>query len=571
MGVITEEPLLFVCGMSRSGTTLLATVLDSHSKISLGYELIPASLPNPLNVMALLDDEIGAAGGDLKSIGRKIRNDGHEDAGQFIKRCDRAGLICSDVEDVLRSLVRDGFSSISSLRDRLAVACKMAEKKKVNEKTDFFGFKLNINAYEKAYEYFPNSYMVYILRDPRDVVASHFKNNFKRTLEYICIAWNKYIKNFRTFHDKHPERSCIIRYEDLVSRPQQTIKKIFDCLPLDVEESVFRFYESKASVHVGGHPNADALSSSFFTTSIGRWKSELTDKDSRAIERYCSKQMALYRYSFPLVQINDNVIERHANKYATKKKYSIDDYEKILGQYLDEYEVLRYCDYIKEEAIGDRKILIIRHDVDHDYMTALKMARWEREHGLRATYSLLHDAWYYGRLTGGCIEHTANLVDFARELHELGHEVSLHNNLAITALKEQVDIEELLVYELDFFRSIGVPVVGSSTHGDAICREYNFRNYEIFKECCDGRYGGPRTILYKDKNISSVVSLAQLSMFDYGLEYESYDLFWDLYHTDSGGELQLRKRRNGRRHFARKDRARGSLVGMLCHPIYWRF
>ena len=35
----------FVCGYSRSGTTLLATILDSHPRISMGYELVPTGLP----------------------------------------------------------------------------------------------------------------------------------------------------------------------------------------------------------------------------------------------------------------------------------------------------------------------------------------------------------------------------------------------------------------------------------------------------------------------------------------------------------------------------------------------
>ena len=36
---------IHVCGMSRSGTTLLTSMLDAHPGISMGYELLPAGLP----------------------------------------------------------------------------------------------------------------------------------------------------------------------------------------------------------------------------------------------------------------------------------------------------------------------------------------------------------------------------------------------------------------------------------------------------------------------------------------------------------------------------------------------
>lgn len=36
---------VYPCGMFRSGTTLLATTLDSHPRISMAYELIPARVP----------------------------------------------------------------------------------------------------------------------------------------------------------------------------------------------------------------------------------------------------------------------------------------------------------------------------------------------------------------------------------------------------------------------------------------------------------------------------------------------------------------------------------------------
>ncbi|GAG12917.1 unnamed protein product, partial [marine sediment metagenome] len=138
-------------------------------------------------------------------------------------------------------------------------------------------------------------------------------------------------------------------------------------------------------------------------------------------------------------------------------------YEAILAPYLGEYEILRYCDYVRQADIGERKILLVRHDVDHDYVTAVKMGQWEYRRNIRATYCLLHSSWYYGKLEHGHYEHTKDLLCCARSLQGLGHEVNFHNNLVATALRENVDPVGLLEEELAFFRDHGISIVGTAT------------------------------------------------------------------------------------------------------------
>lgn len=262
--------------------------------------------------------------------------------------------------------------------------------------------------------------------------------------------------------------------------------------------------------------------------------------------------------------------DRHLKRIKRRKVYSAADYERLLAPYQG-YESLRLMDYVRESDVGDRKILLIRHDVDHDPYTALRIAQWEHDRGLRATYCLLHSAWYYGDLQDHGILHTSDLVQTALELCKLGHEVNFHNNLVVAALTQGVDPVKLLAAELEFFRSIGVAVVGTSTHGDALCRELNFRNWELFKECCDNRFGGPRTVVWRAGFRKNSIELGQVSMFDFGLEYEAYDIARDVYHTDSGGTQRTRFKTFGRRSFGRHDPNRGEVVGVLTHPIWWDF
>jgi len=271
-------------------------------------------------------------------------------------------------------------------------------------------------------------------------------------------------------------------------------------------------------------------------------------------------------------QHTDKDIRENIKRITDSKKYHSAEYEKLLAPYLESHENITYAEYVRLKDTGDRKFLLIRHDVDHDNRTAIKMGEWEAERGLRSTYCLLHTAWYYGPLVNGRYHHSKELIECATKLHELGHEINFHNNLVVTFLKEGVDPVELLESELEFFRDkLGIPVTGTSTHGDKLCREYNFRNWELFKECCDERFGGPREIKHRIKNGERVVGLGKYSMFDFGLEYEGYDVMRDIYHTDSGGNQRTRQNARGRRPFGRKDITKSEIVGVLTHPIWWDF
>lgn len=270
-------------------------------------------------------------------------------------------------------------------------------------------------------------------------------------------------------------------------------------------------------------------------------------------------------------RLDPAVIARKQEAFSRRRTFSVEDYAAMLAPYRD-HEDMRLVDYVREGEIGDRRILLIRHDVDHDHLTAVRIAEWEARQGLRSTFCLLHTAWYYGELVDGRYVHTEDLVECARRLVELGHEVNFHNNLVALALRSPgLEPERVLADELAFFREIGVPIVGTSGHGDALCRELGFLNWELFAECMHDRFGQPRTMLHRVGDDLAHVELGRVRMADHGLEYEAYDIVRDVYHTESGSRARTRYGTFGRRPFGRSDPARGEVVGVLTHPLWWDF
>lgn len=268
-----------------------------------------------------------------------------------------------------------------------------------------------------------------------------------------------------------------------------------------------------------------------------------------------------------IVPVPSGLRGRMRAHHARKKHLVPADYERLLGDFTDTHESLTLCDYVRESTIDDRRILLLRHDVDHDDETALAMARWERDRGLRATYCLLHTAWYWGERRDGRQYRYDELVRFGDALLELGHEINLHNNAVTVALTEGADAAEVLAGELDFMRSRGWTVTGTAAHGDRLCRELQYNNAEIFEHAVKPAFGGARTIT----GPKGSVELGSLSSASLNLEYEAYDIARDLYLTDSGGRVRGQRNAPGRRPFARQDPARSRVVGMLTHPIWWDF
>lgn len=140
----------------------------------------------------------------------------------------------------------------------------------------------------------------------------------------------------------------------------------------------------------------------------------------------------------------------------------------------------------------DRKgIVAMRHDVDHNLEHSVRFAEWEAERGYRATYYILHTAWYY--------EHREALQQGCERLVELGHEVGFHSNVTVLAaeqfpprrrwshpakrLSREVEdtMSDILSQELHYLRDMDIEIVGIAAHGDIRCYEMGVCN-EIHRD-----------------------------------------------------------------------------------------
>jgi hypothetical protein len=271
--------------------------------------------------------------------------------------------------------------------------------------------------------------------------------------------------------------------------------------------------------------------------------------------------------SFPHLAASECLVQRR--RFASKRRYRRNQYADLLADYLATHDVLTHAEFVGEHVLEGRRVLLLRHDVDHDFETAMQMASWEHAHGLRATYAVLHTAWYYGEFWEGRYRHTAELVALCEGLANMGHEVVFHNNLVTLALQTGADPATVLHNELQFLRGLGLPALGTVTHGDRLCHQFNYGNFEIFVQAVKLDRGGPRTLATE----RGEVKLGALDYRQFGLTYEAYDIPRDIYITDSGGALRCMRNAPGRPCLIdRPGRGRAAeVVGVLTHPVWWNF
>jgi hypothetical protein len=222
-------PMPVVVGCPRSGTTLLAVMLDSHPQIAMPPET--AFLPE-LRVLAGKE-------------GSSLRRDFFA-----LLTTDRWGVsnwndIGIDKDAYWRRLCRlQEFSITGGLRVLYGMYANGLGKRFFGEKTP-----ADTNCMPQIETYLPESRFIHIVRDPRDVVLSLRRTTAGRSVERTAQIWVDMVSAARAsatsvthYHE--------VRYEDLVFEPEAELRKVYDFLELDYASQMLD-YNASGARHVG--------------------------------------------------------------------------------------------------------------------------------------------------------------------------------------------------------------------------------------------------------------------------------------------------------------------------------
>lgn len=271
---MTASPI-FVRGYSRSGGTLLVTMLDAHPDVAMSYELYPHLLKiedDHESSLRRLAHRIGEAP-DLTTAGRSLERSTFR---TFVLRCARGGLDNTDLAGLLEEHLSEGMG-LATDEERLRFMERCCLLKMQREGKTRWGLKCS-SAYEIYVAAWPQASFLNIIRDGRDVLASQLlTGSFQNPPEKVGTAWAHTHIRFRRLMEQGIIRGREVRYEDLVTDPERAAAELCAFLGLDYDPSMVRHYERDLTIFGAQHLSGARVAKPVDMSSVGRWKRDLSD------------------------------------------------------------------------------------------------------------------------------------------------------------------------------------------------------------------------------------------------------------------------------------------------------
>lgn len=295
------SPAVLLGGENRSGTTLLSVILDTHHELVVGPEL-DFTEPRDLGPHVLAACELLLARDPrVLGPGTETSDPFWYDGAHFIKQCQRFGIGFAELADMITDVCAELGSDLADFEDRCVLIDRLGNLRRAQLRRSRWGLKLQrriryLDSYARRW---PNAQFVHIIRDGRDLAASHLHTvpswGYK-TIEDAALGWLDVVSRPRAAAPAG--RYLEIRYEDLVTDLRGTTEQITKFLGLGWDPALLRHseYEHSLFAHPWGHPAARAASRPIAADRIGRHLRELTPAQIREFESIAGAELERLGY-----------------------------------------------------------------------------------------------------------------------------------------------------------------------------------------------------------------------------------------------------------------------------------
>jgi len=199
----------FIVGCPRSGTTLMAVLMDRHPGIT-----VP-----PETHFLIFEQRLS-----------RVAGQGHGAMLEAYWREWRVADLELDREDVGRRFASRPCSARSLFESVMEAWASKARKPRWGEKTPIHLAKLGL-----AFEWFPNAKAIVVLRDGRDVVESMRRMSWGRNPWDHAAEWRRAVRAGEAALRRWPHRVILTRYEDLLSEPEVQLRRLMQFLGEDFD------------------------------------------------------------------------------------------------------------------------------------------------------------------------------------------------------------------------------------------------------------------------------------------------------------------------------------------------
>jgi hypothetical protein len=301
-----EPEAIFIVGVSRSGTTLMRRILDKHSRIGiatenhyLGHLLAWEGARHYFRRVGDLHDD--AAVGDLVELiysGELQRRSRLRELSPYWRwLTDKVPR-----EDIEAYLLASDRSERGIFEAFLRIYADRRGKAVIGEKTP-----AHLAYVETLLEWFPDGRVVHCMRDPRGIYVSELRRRREHAVAFpyrqlalvppllerfvllqVVWAWAGALNRHRALRRRYPERYGMVRFEDLVAEPTETLAELCTFLGVTPEQRMLEQKVTSKGARVG--------SVGFDSGASDRWREHIGAGAKSAIEKLLGRRLVEMGY-----------------------------------------------------------------------------------------------------------------------------------------------------------------------------------------------------------------------------------------------------------------------------------
>jgi hypothetical protein len=287
-------PMFFIMGRPRSGTTLLSTLFDAHPNVRIPPEF-PILLP-------------------LYQRFKRVKNWDEKEIQSFVDFIFQHNVFIHRTLENLK-LDRQAFTNdLMKLKGKGTVQDFLI---RVNyngysifpkQETLLVGDKNPVYAiYTRRFlKMFPEARFIAIVRDYRDNYVSMRKlADLKLEAPVLTLQvyrWKYVAKLFLACREAYPDRFRLIRYEDLVTRREETIQSLCSFLGIPFDPAVFDFHKKQEeTIRTYNNPLIERFHGSLMkpvnTGRMEQYKKEMTEEEIALADHVAGRYGVYFQYS----------------------------------------------------------------------------------------------------------------------------------------------------------------------------------------------------------------------------------------------------------------------------------
>lgn len=286
---------IFIVGAPRSGTTLVARILGQHQDVaSLGESHFFEDIWSRRSEIGELQTEAELA----VAVDRTLTLFGRYAFSQTQRLVERVFTKEALIEQV--HMLGGGYGA-------LYYALMLGLAHSVGKSRFCDDTPKHLYYLDTILSLFPQAKVVACVRDPRDFLSS-YKNYWKKMVsEYevnrvkslyhpvlTSFLWHSSANMLQKYNDQH-YRECVtlVQYEKLVTNPIKEVHRICDFVVFEYSDKLLQVRMHNSSF--------EQTSEGIFTTSVGRWRTSLSQHEIWLVQTLNRRTMRVFGYQAKVV------------------------------------------------------------------------------------------------------------------------------------------------------------------------------------------------------------------------------------------------------------------------------